>query len=170
MKNKKLVTFAFIDATNIIYGANNSGWAVDFQKLIAYLKSRFHCTKIYYYAGVDNDNLKQLRFYEKLQEFGYLLRLVPVKKFKDGKKKADVDSRMTFEMMKHYPYYKRLIVFTGDGDFYWVLEYLKTKKNVHLIAHSRSTAKELKELFAGDFTDIQDIKRHLIFEKAKKMG
>jgi len=90
---------------------------------------------------------------------------VPVKKFKDGKKKADVDSRMTFEIMLLLKKYDSAIFMTGDGDFYWVFEYLlKTKKNTKLIAHSRSTAQELKQLFKGDFTDINKIK-HLVARK-----
>ena len=159
-------TFAFIDATNIIYGASHSNWRMDFKKLMRYLKNRFGVIRAFYYAGLDSENKKQLRFYEKLQEFGYNLRLVPVKKFKDGHKKADVDSRMTFEMMRYFTGYDVVIAMTGDGDFYWVLEYLlQTKKNVHLIAHSRSTAKELKGLFKGNFTDMRDIKEYVIFLK-----
>jgi len=155
MKIKTLKTYAFIDATNIIYGASNHGWKVDFKK--------------HSYAGVDNENLKQLNFYEKLREFGYLLRLVPVKKFKDGRKKADVDSRMTFEMMKYINEYEKVIVFNGDGDFYWVLEYLLTKKqDIKLIAHTKSTAKELKQLFGGNFTDINKIKYLIVFKQKNK--
>lgn len=90
--NKKQITFAFIDASNIIYGAAGHGWKMDFEKLFIYLKTRFNTVKTFYYAGFDKDNLKQLRFYEKLQELGYILRLVPVKVFRDGKKKADIDS------------------------------------------------------------------------------
>ena len=63
---------------------------MDFAKLANYLRTRFEVTKIFYYAGVDNENIKQIKFYEKLQQFGYGLRLVPVKTFKDGKKKAGV--------------------------------------------------------------------------------
>lgn len=169
-QNKKQVTFAFIDATNIIYGARNSGWRMNFQKLYHYLRNRFQCTKILYYAGVDNENIKQLHFYEKLQEFGYSLRLVPVKTFKDGKKKADVDSRMTFEIMKYFSRYDAVIIMTGDGDFYWVLEYLiRIKKTVKLIAHGNSTARELKRLFGYRFTDLVSL-RWMLEETVKKNG
>lgn len=165
-KIKKTRVFAFIDATNIIYGASNSGWRMDFQKLIAYLKNRFNCTKIFYYAGVDNENKKQLRFYKKLQEFGYLLRLVPVKKFKDGKKKADVDSRMTFEIMKYFSLYRNAVILTGDGDYFWVIEYLKAKKQqIWLMGFRKSTAHELKQLVKERFDDLSRLKSLLSFSK-----
>ena len=158
-KLKRKTTYVFIDATNIIYGATRLGWKVDFQKLHKYLRERFNAEKILYYAGVDDENKKQLRFYEKLQEFGYLLRLIPVKRFSDGSKKADVDSRMTFEMMLYFKEYKRAIVMTGDGDFYWVLEYIRDKKDkLTIIAFSRSTARELKHLVKSDFTDFNLLK------------
>ena len=168
--NLKQSTYAFIDATNIIYGAGNNGWRMDFKKLISYLKSRFNCTKIYYYAGVDNENKKQLHFYEKLQEFGYLLRLVPVKKFKDGKKKADVDSRMTFEMMKYYPEYDKAVIFTGDGDYYWALEYLKEKKQqIWLIGFRKNTAQELKQLLGQQFNDLSRLKDKLSYPQKNEV-
>lgn len=169
MKKQSRKTYAFIDATNIIYGASDSGWRVDFEKLMHYLKTRFAALKVFYFAGLDQENLKQLKFYEKMQSFGYELRLVPVKKFKDGKKKADVDSRMTFEMMRMFKEYDQVIVFTGDGDFYWVLEYLcQNKQRVYLIAHKRSTAKDLKQLFGGYFTDIEKLR--FLLEKRIKNG
>lgn len=165
-KKNILKTYVFIDASNIIYGASGHGWKMDFRKLSHYLKTRYGAIRILYYAGLDSENNKQLRFYEKLQEFGYELRLVPVKIFKDGHKKADVDSKMTFEMMRYFRDYNRTIVMTGDGDFYWVLEYLLEKKrDVKLLAHSLSTARELKQLFANRFINLLDIKDHLKLQK-----
>lgn len=168
MKSKKLITFAFIDATNIIYGAQNNGWRMDFAKLANYLRTRFEAAKILYYAGVDNENIKQLKFYEKLQQFGYELRLVPVKTFKDGKKKADVDSRMTFEIMRYFPVYDRTVIMTGDGDFYWALEYLISRKSkTFLISHRQNTASELKKLFGHTYISLDDIKTRLAFKQTK---
>lgn len=169
-KHKKPVTFAFIDATNIIYGASHHGWRVDFAKLADYLRTRFEVTKILYYAGVDNENIKQLKFYEKLQEFGYELRLVPVKTFKDGSKKADVDSRMTFEMMRYLKTYNRAVIMTGDGDYCWVIEYLlKIKEKVWVLSNPKSTAQELKQLIKGDFANLNNI-RSRIELRGKKMS
>ena len=160
MKKKQLKTYAFVDASNIIYGASGYGWKMDFKKLTKYLKERYQVTRILYYAGVDMQNLKQLKFYEKLQEFGIELRLVPVKTFSDGRKKADIDSKMTFEMMLYFKEYDKAIIMTGDGDFFWVLEYLiRSKKYITLIAHSKTTAQELKKLFGGYFTDLVKIKQ-----------
>lgn len=165
---REIKTFAFIDATNLIYGASREGWKMDFEKLLHYLKTRFGASRVFYYAGLDSENKKQLRFYEKLQEFGYHLRLVPVKIFRDGTKKADVDSRMTFEMMRYLPSYERVVVMTGDGDFYWVLEYvLKMKGKLWIMSFPHRTARELKELIKGDFANLNNLRHSLKMNEQK---
>ena len=166
---KQPETYAFIDASNIIYSAARSGWKVDFEKLAKYLHERFQVQRILYFAGVDTDNLKQLKFYEVLQKFSYELRLIPVKTFSDGSKKADVDSRMTFEMMLHFKKYTKAIIMTGDGDYYWVLEYLLKQKHgqIILISHSKTTARDLKKLFANKATDIETLRKIIAFKEKK---
>ena len=159
-------TYVFIDATNIIYGATGCNFRVDFRKLFKYLKERFESERVFYYGGVDKENKKQLNFYHKLQSLGFELRLVPVKIFSNGKKKADVDSRMTFELMLYLDKYDRLVVLTGDGDFFWVLEYLKTKKEkLWILSFPKQTAKELKILAGPDFANLENIKERIKWTK-----
>lgn len=53
--------FAFIDASNIIYGCKTTGWKMDFEKLVEYLKTRYEISRIFYYAGLNADNKKHGR-------------------------------------------------------------------------------------------------------------
>lgn len=161
--------YVFIDAANIIYGCNDAGWKMDFEKLIGYLKTRYGATRVLYYAGLDNDNKKQLLFYELLQRFNYELKLVPVKTYNSGKRRGDVDARLTFEAMKHLNEFDEAIFLTGDGDYFWLLKYLLEKnKKIKLLAHRQSTAKELKKLFGGAFTDISRLKAILEFQEKQR--
>lgn len=158
--------YVFIDASNIIYGCNDTGWKMDFVKLLQYLKARFGATRVLYYAGLDQVNKKQVLFYEALQRFWYELRLVPVKTFRGGKRKGDVDARLTFEAMRDFGEYDEAIFLTGDGDYFWLLEYLlQTGKTIRLLAHRHCTAKELRQLFKGEFTDLSRLKELLEFYK-----
>lgn len=96
------------------------------------------------------------------------MKLNPVKHFVNERgeryTKADVDSRMTFDMMRYFSDYDRAVVLTGDGDFYWVLEHLlKHKERVWLLASPRKTAKELRTLLAHRFTSLDDTRRFLEF-------
>jgi uncharacterized LabA/DUF88 family protein len=111
-------------------------------------------------------HLQRVRFYRKLEQFGYQLFLKPVKLYEheDGttKRKANCDVDMTFYMMKEKDHFDRLIVLSGDGDFLPVLKYLrKIKKEVIVFGRSERTAKEIKQ-FAGDkFRDFQYLKNIL---------
>ena len=154
----------FVDASNIIYGCKRAGWKMDFEKLFQYLSTRFGAKRILYYAGLDSENKKQLLFYELLQRFGYEIHLVPVKHFSDGTRKGDVDARLAFEAMRYYDEYGKAIFLTGDGDYFWLLEYLlQNGKEIILLAHREGTARELRQLFGPRFTDLKLLRRIVEF-------
>jgi uncharacterized LabA/DUF88 family protein len=162
-----LTTYAFVDAANMIYrNTDPIPWKIDLKKLISYLQKRFDVQQTYYFGGVDDRNAAQLKLYSKLEEWGYILKLNPVKKFVNDRGewyiKADVDSRMTFEMMRLLPEYDRCIVITGDGDYYWVLQYILEQKQAgRLLASPSKTAKELKQLFSNHFINLDDARTFL---------
>lgn len=115
-------------------------------------------------------HLQRIKFYLKLERFGYKLFLKPVKLYEqeDGttKRKANCDVEMAFYLMKEKDKFDRVIVLSGDGDFLPVLKYLKSEgKEVIVLARGKRTAKEIKK-FAGDkFKDFVELK-----EKIKYVG
>ncbi len=100
-------------------------------------------------------HLKQVRFYRKLERFGFQLILKPVKIYTDEegnqKRKANCDVDMAFYMMREKNKFERVIILSGDGDFLPVLKYLRevAKKEVLVLARGPRTAREIKK-FAGD--------------------
>src|SRR3989338_1558994 len=170
----KQVIYAFVDAANIMYRPNDlHSWKIDVLKLLMYLRERFGVSRVFYYGGVDYLNAVQVRMYEKMRNWGYELCINPVKRFVNeaGERylKADVDSRMTFDMMHLLSEYDRAIVITGDGDFYWVLQYLlHQKEKVWLLSRNKKTAKELKKLFGGNFANFDNLRSVLEFTHTKK--
>lgn len=196
-----MTNYAFIDASNLFYGGLKSlGWKIDYKKLLKYLKIKYKVTKVYYYAGVelcgykyslfDNkielnklskflegknkiNELNRVKFYLKLEEFGYNLVLKPVKIFKKGnkvEKKANCDVDLTFHLMKYLHKYSNVLVLSGDGDFTIVLKYIQTlKKKVYVLARGERTAKEIKQLVGGNFRDFGTLRSEIeFFEKTKK--
>ncbi len=158
--------YVFIDASNFIYAAKRVGWRVDFEKLFYYLKFRYKATRILFFAGRIGEE-KQDRFFEKLREIGYELYLTDVKFFKDGKAKADVDSRLTLEVMKNIEDFREAIFLTGDEDYYWLFKHLQEKgKKLRLISFRHNTARKLRKLFGARFTPFDDFKA--LFEYKKK--
>lgn len=157
--------YAFIDLSNVFRGAESEGWKMDYERLQHYLATRYDVTRAFVFGGTSN-RPDRVELHEQLVRLGYEVLLVPTRTFKDGTSKADVDSRMTFEMMRMEKEYDRAVVFTGDGDFYWVLEYLRaTKERVWLFGIAARTARDLKRLFRSDFSNISDLRNVLVARK-----
>jgi len=168
--DKTPVTYAFVDAANMIYRNQYvHSWTIDLKKLLTYLQHRYGVSRTLYYGGIDNRNRTQVQLYGKLAMWGYELRLNPVKRFVNDKGewylKADVDARMAFEAMKLQSEYDRAVLLTGDGDFFWLLEYLLQKKErVWLLADPRKTAKELKKLIGSNFANLNNLRSQLEYQ------
>lgn len=195
-----MANWAFMDASNLFYGGVKSlGWSVDYKKLIKYLRIKYRVTKVFYYAGVElsgfkysiledkeinlikllkhlvNENktrdIQKVKFYLKLQQFGYELILKPVKMFKsNGKieKKANCDVDLTFHLMKFKDRYKNVLILSGDGDFVIVLKYLQSiGKKVQVLARAERTSREIKQLVGGDFRDFVRLRNELEFKTKK---
>lgn len=112
-------------------------------------------------------HLKRVRFYKKLEEFGYRLFLKPVKLYEqdDGttKRKANCDVDMAFHLMKEKDNFDRVVVLSGDGDFLPVLKYLRhiEKKEVLILGRGRRTAREIKQFAGSNFKDFEYLRERI---------
>lgn len=158
-------TYAFIDASNIIYGAKAEGWFIDQKKLIEYLKDKFSINKAFFYYGKDSKSKKKENFLKKLKQFGYILRVKEIKRF--GKRtKANCDVDLTMDMILMMKKYQRAIVLTGDGDFAPLLSYLITKKKkIIIISSPKRTAKEIKRIAGDQHIDFGSLRYFLEYKK-----
>lgn len=204
-----MITYAYIDASNLFYGGKKSlGQSIDYKKLQSYLKEKYEVSQIYFFGGVEiykfpfdyltcdtvplkdlegylidlineksdkltevelkliDRHLKRVRFYIKIEKFGYSLILKPVKTFYDSEglptRKANCDVDMAFYLMRDQNSFERTLILSGDGDFLPVLKFLKeNKKEVLVLARSNRTAREMKR-FAGDkFLDFEYLRERL---------
>lgn len=137
---------------------------VDLTQLLKYLRSvqRQNGKK-----GFINPKLEvyiqRVKFYKKLQKFGYHLILRPVKIFSEpgGKKrlKANCDIEMALAMVMLHDKYDRALVLTGDGDFLPIMKFIKHKrKEVVVLARGPRTAKEIKRFAGANFRDFVSLK------------
>lgn len=164
---KKLTAYAFIDASNIIYGAREEGWLIDQKKLFQYLKIRFSVSKTFFYYGKDSKSAKKESFLRKLTSFGYILRVKEIKRY--GKKtKANCDVDLTMDMLLKIKEYQRAIVLTGDGDFAPLFSYLiGQRKKIIIISSPKRTAREIRKIAGDEHIDFGSL-RYLI--ELKKRG
>ncbi len=117
-------------------------------------------------------HLQRVRFYLKLQKFGYELYLKPVKLYEqdDGttRRKANCDVEMAFYLMKEKENFDRVIVLSGDGDFLPVLKYLRSNgKEVIILARSPRTAREIRQFAGSNFRDFVRLEKYVNFEENK---
>lgn len=113
-----------------------------------------------------NRHLQRIRFYLKLELFGYDLKLKPVKLYEqeDGttKRKANCDVEMAFYLMKEKDNFDRAVILSGDGDFLTVLKYLKEqRKEVIILARGPRTAREIRQFAGANFRDFEYLKFRL---------
>ncbi len=117
-------------------------------------------------------HLQRVRFYLKLQKFGYELYLKPIKLYEqdDGttRRKANCDVEMAFYLMKEKENFDRVIVLSGDGDFLPVLKYLRSNgKEVIILARGPRTAREIRQFAGSNFRDFVRLEKYVNFEENK---
>src|SRR3989344_5280829 len=111
-------------------------------------------------------HLKRVRFYRKLEQFGYTLILKPVKTYEDAdgnpRRKANCDVDMAFYLMRYRDDLKRAVILSGDGDFLPVLKFLKKEgKEVIVLARGPRTAREIKQFAGSNFRDFEYLRERL---------
>lgn len=115
-------------------------------------------------------HLQRVRFYIKLEKFGYKLFLKPVKLYdqEDGitRRKANCDVEMAFYLMKERDNFDRILILSGDGDFLPVLKYLRSLgKEVIILARGPRTAKEIRQFAGANFRDFVRLEKYVKFEE-----
>lgn len=108
-------------------------------------------------------HLQRIRFYLKLDKFGYEMHLKPVKLYDqdDGstKKKANCDVDMAFWLMKERDNFDRALILSGDGDFLPVLKYLRNhNKEILILSRGPRTAREIRQFAGAHFRDFEYLK------------
>lgn len=166
-KVKKVFYYAGVELEGFSYSILENR-TIDLDKLIYFLKNK--------QERLSKERRKQIvtiiqrvKFYRKLDRFGYVLKLKPVKLFreKNGRviKKANCDVDLTFDAMRYFDKYDGILLLSGDGDFAILLKYLMRKgKLVTVLARGERTAKEIRQLLGDKFTDFIKLRKALEFE------
>lgn len=111
-------------------------------------------------------HLQRVKFYLKLEKFGYQLILKPVKSYENEdestRRKANCDVDMTFRLMIEKDNFERVVILSGDGDFLPVLKYLKNQgKEVVILARGPRTAREIRQFAGGNFRDFIRLEKYV---------
>lgn len=111
------------------------------KKFRKYLTDKFHVSKALLFIGYIKQNEK---LYKKLKSDGYKLVFKPTVKDSFGKHKGNIDAELVlYSTAIEYSNYDMAVVVSGDGDFYCLHKYLKSKRKLFKIIipnrHSESS-------------------------------
>ena len=154
----------FIDTQNLYHSAKNIYHArVNFGNVLKDSVAGRRLVRARAYA-VTTESGDETAFFEALSKVGIEMRTKDLQIFAGGAKKADWDVGLAVDAITASPKLDTVILFTGDGDFVPLVQYLQMHAGcqVEVVSFGRSTSLKLKEA-TDDFLDLdQDPKRYLI--------
>lgn len=153
----------FFDGANHSKALSKSGVDMNFGPLLQNLRKTYDVESARYYSGIsDEDEHRNIReFLKGLSSKGYDVITKPVKKFPDGTIKGNVDVEIAVDMVSMAPRLDRVILFSGDGDFAYLVRTVQGMGvYVTVCSHSTFTAMDLKTQ-ANEFLELRDlVRRH----------
>jgi len=120
-------TIAYIDASNLKFGIEQSDWILDYKSFRSWLRDKFGVTRVILFMGLIPANSE---LYNYLQSIGYDISFKPTITSKEGRTKGNVDGELILTIAKDFYENKleNVVLVAGDGDYHCIVEFLKEKK------------------------------------------
>ena len=129
----KRIIYAVIDSQNLNLGIRSSGWTLDFNEFLKYLRTKYHVVKAFLFIGHVSGNEKLYTF---LQRSGYILVFKPTLEYRKDKRKitkGNVDAELVLHTMIEWNNFDKAIIVSGDGDFHCLVEHLNDNNKLEKI-------------------------------------
>ena len=157
----------FVDVANIFYAAKAAGVDIDYVTLLKAASAGRDLVRAYAYTGLDPENENQRQFHAFLARNGYKVVSKDIRKYGDGKVKANLDIELVVDLMRTSRNLDIAVVVSGDGDFAPAIRAVQqTGIRVEVISFRGNTSSDLIEV-ADVFTDITQIAR---VERSSRSG
>ena len=156
-----------IDGANLYSTLKTLDFDIDYGKLLALFRGKGRLQRAYYYTAIiEDDDFSPIKpLVDWLDYNGYHVVTKPAKQYKDRdgrhKTKGNMDMEMAIDMVELAPHVDHFLLFTGDGDFKRVVEFVQ-KKGCRVSVVSSMAAKpamladELRRQ-ADDFIELADL-------------
>ena len=147
----------FVDVANIFYAAKAAGVDIDYTTLLKTATAGRDFVRAYAYTGLDPENDNQRQFHSFLARSGYKVVSKDIRKYGDGKVKANLDIELVVDMMRTAQNLDIAVVVSGDGDFAPAIRAVQQMGvRVEVISFRGNTSSDLIEV-ADTFIDITQI-------------
>src|SRR5438552_15463600 len=147
----------FVDVANIFYAAKAAGVDIDYVTLLKAATAGRDFVRAYAYTGLDPENENQRNFHAFLARNHYKVVSKDIRKYGDGKVKANLDIELVVDLMKTARNLDIAIVVSGDGDFAPAIRAVQEMGvRVEVVSFRGNTSSDLMDV-ADQFTDITQI-------------
>ena len=149
----------FVDVANIFYAAKAAGVDIDYVTLLKAATAGRDFVRAYAYTGLDPENDNQRQFHSFLARSGYKVISKDIRKYGDGRIKANLDIELVVDLMKTARNLDIAVVVSGDGDFASAIRAVQEMGvRVEVISFRGNTSSDLIDV-ADQFTDIAQVAR-----------
>lgn len=161
----------FIDGANLNLTLKTLGFDIDYKRLLSEFQSRGTLLRAFYYTVVTQDQeyspVRQL--IDWLDYNGYTVVTKPTKDFMDvsgrRKVKGNIAVELTVDAMEVAAYIDEMVLFSGDGDFRYLVQAMQRRGIRVTVASTVSTqpsivADELRRQ-ATSFLDLRELQTRI---------
>ena len=178
----KPIRYAFIDVPNTETTASKIlGFVIDWHKLYHYLKDHWNCEKIFFYSGIEKGNDEVSNEYLELSKIGYQVHAKPYSIYKNRDQiikiicpkcenqidykvdkgvrwKSNCDVELSVDATNNAKEGVEYLLFTGDGDFEYLIRNVVEKGVKTYIVSSARKIKIAPRYFISRFsTKLRDL-------------
>jgi len=146
----------FIDTANLYHSAKNLyGARVNFKEVLRKAIDKRSFVRALAYV-IRTKTGEEKSFVEALKKMGIEIREKDLQEYSSGFKKGNWDVGITVDAIRISPSVDVIVLVSGDGDFFQLVEYLKNQgKRVEVMAFGNTTSTKLKEI-ADEFIDLEE--------------
>jgi uncharacterized LabA/DUF88 family protein len=147
----------FVDVANLYYSARGQDVDVDYVALLKAATKGRDLIRAYAYSGLDPENENQRKFIDFLGKNGYKVVIKDIRKFGDGRVKANLDIELVVDLFRLADRMDIAVVISGDGDFAPAIRALQDKGvRCEVISFRPNTSSDLLAV-ADEFIDIMKV-------------
>jgi uncharacterized LabA/DUF88 family protein len=165
-KNQKVAVF--VDVQNMYYSAKNLHSAkVNFGKVLDSAVSGRQLIRAFAYVIKADVGLEK-EFFNALYKLGFEVKSKDLQIFLGGSKKGDWDVGLCMDVVRMIDKIDVMVLVSGDGDYYDLLEYAKSRGvRTEIISFGKTTSTKLTD-FSDYFLDMSENPKKFIIGKTTK--
>ncbi len=147
----------FVDVANLYYAARGQDVDVDYVALLKHATKGRDLIRAYAYSGLDPENENQKKFLDFLGKNGYRVVAKDIRKFGDGRVKANLDIELVVDLFRLAERMDVAVIVSGDGDFAPAIRALQdVGVRCEVISFRPNTSSDLFAV-ADEFHDVMKI-------------